>query len=390
MIKVLRKIDKPLFFTTVIMFIFGLIMIFSSSYVKAITSLDNAYYYLIRQSVILLVCLNVFLFLINIPTIKYKKNYKFILYLSIGLLVSLYFVGITVNGAKSWLPLPFFNFQPSELSKIAIIIYMAYYYDKFKNNKDNHIITLKPFIFVVIIFLLIASQPDLGSALINIIIAFLLFLAVPLLPNVKKKVFKYGVYTLIFVLIGIIILLLTGKSGLYEYQLQRFNFLNPCQRYTEVGTGYQVCNGYIAINNGGLFGVGIGNSTQKYLYLPESYTDFIFPVIVEELGLIVGIIILLVYAYIIYRILYIAKKTYTLAHGLICYGVAAYIFVHIFINLVGVLGLLPLTGVPLPFLSYGGSYALCLTISLTIVQRINVETLLIKQEERLKNKIREI
>ncbi len=390
MIKVLRKIDKPLFFTTVIMFIFGLIMIFSSSYVKAITSLDNAYYYLIRQSVILLVCLNVFLFLINIPSIKYKKNYKFILYLSIGLLVSLYFVGITVNGAKSWLPLPFFNFQPSELSKIAIIIYMAYYYDKFKNNKDNHIITLKPFIFVVIIFLLIASQPDLGSALINIIIAFLLFLAVPLLPNVKKKVFKYGVYTLIFVLIGIIILLLTGKSGLYEYQLQRFNFLNPCQRYTEVGTGYQVCNGYIAINNGGLFGVGIGNSTQKYLYLPESYTDFIFPVIVEELGLIVGIIILLVYAYIIYRILYIAKKTYTLAHGLICYGVAAYIFVHIFINLVGVLGLLPLTGVPLPFLSYGGSYALCLTISLTIVQRINVETLLIKQEERLKNKIREI
>lgn len=390
MIKVLRKIDKPLFFTTVIMFIFGLIMIFSSSYVKAITSLDNAYYYLIRQSVILLVCLFVFLFLINIPTIKYKKNYKFILYLSIGLLVSLYFVGITVNGAKSWLPLPFFNFQPSELSKIAIIIYMAYYYDKFKNNKDNHIITLKPFIFVVIIFLLIASQPDLGSALINIIISFLLFLAVPLLPNVKKKVFKYGVYTLIFVLIGIIILLLTGKSGLYEYQLQRFNFLNPCQRYTEVGTGYQVCNGYIAINNGGLFGVGIGNSTQKYLYLPESYTDFIFPVIVEELGLIVGIIILLVYAYIIYRILYIAKKTYTLAHGLICYGVAAYIFVHIFINLVGVLGLLPLTGVPLPFLSYGGSYALCLTMSLTIVQRINVETLLIKQEERLKNKIREI
>lgn len=390
MIKVLRKIDKPLFFTTVIMFIFGLIMIFSSSYVKAITSLDNAYYYLIRQLVILLVCLFVFIFLINIPTIKYKKNYKFILYLSIGLLVSLYFVGITVNGAKSWLPLPFFNFQPSELSKIAIIIYMAYYYDKFKNNKDNHIIALKPFIFVVIIFLLIASQPDLGSALINIIIAFLIFLAVPLLPNVKKKVFKYGIYTLIFVLVGIIILLLSGKSGLYEYQLQRFNFLNPCQRYTEVGTGYQVCNGYIAINNGGLFGVGIGNSTQKYLYLPESYTDFIFPVIVEELGLIVGIIILLVYAYIIYRILYIAKKTYTLAHGLICYGVAAYIFVHVFINLVGVLGLLPLTGVPLPFLSYGGSYALCLTISLTIVQRINAETLLMKQEERLKNKIREI
>ena len=91
--------------------------------------------------------------------------------------------------------------------------------------------------------------------------------------------------------IAAFILISTGKTGLYEYQLQRFNFSKPCQRYTEVGTGYQVCNSYIAINNGGLLGVGIGNSTQKYLYLPESYTDFIFPVIVEELGMLVGIFI---------------------------------------------------------------------------------------------------
>jgi len=187
-----------------------------------------------------------------------------------------------------------------------------------------------------------------------------------------------------------IILFLTGKSGLYAYQLQRFNFFNPCSRYTEVGTGYQVCNSYIAINNGGLFGVGIGNSTQKYLYLPESYTDFIFPVILEELGLLFGIFIILIYAYIIFRILSIAKRCYTLSHGLICYGVAAYIFIHVFINLIGVLGLFALTGVPLPFLSYGGSYALCLTIGLTLVQRINVETTIMKQEERLKNKIREV
>jgi len=140
----------------------------------------------------------------------------------------------------------------------------------------------------------------------------------------------------------------------------------------------------------GLFGVGIGNSTQKYLYLPESYTDFIFPVIVEELGLITGILILLIYGYIIFRILKLAKSTYTLTHGLICYGVAAYIFVHIFINLVGILGIMPLTGVPLPFLSYGGSYALSLTIALTLVQRVSVETYTLRQEERLKTKIREI
>jgi len=389
MLKVLRKIDKPLFFTSLFMFLFGLIMIFSASYVKAITTLDNAYYYLIRQSLILCVCLFVFLFMINIPTKKYRKNYKLILYFAIGLLISLEFVGITVNGAKSWIPLPFFNFQPSEFAKIALIIYMAYYYERHKNNKEKETIALIPFIFVSVIFVLVANQPDLGSAIIILGVSCALFLGVPLLPEVRKKVWKYIIYTIIVVLIGIGILFITGKAGLYEYQLLRFNFLNPCQRYTEVGTGYQVCNSYIAINNGGLFGVGIGNSTQKYLYLPESYTDFIFPVIVEELGLLVGIFIILIYAYIIFRILKIAKKTYTLSHGLICYGVAAYIFVHIFINLIGVLGLFALTGVPLPFLSYGGSYALCLTVGLTLVQRINVETTIIRQEERLKNKIRE-
>lgn len=390
MIKILRKIDKPLFFVTLFMFIFGLVMIFSASYVKAITMLDNAYYYLIRQSCILCICLFVFLFVVNIPTQKYRKNYKLILYLSIALLVSLYFFGITVNGAKSWLPFPFFNFQPSELAKLAIIIYMAYYYEKYRNNKEDYRIALKPFVYVFIISVLVASQPDLGSALIIFSISVSIFCTVPFLPAVRNKTRKIIGITILFGVGLISLLLLTGKSGLYAYQLQRFNFLNPCQRYTEVGTGYQVCNSYIAVNNGGLFGVGIGNSTQKYLYLPESFTDFIFPVIVEELGLVVGVVIILIYAYIIFRILVIAKKCYTLSHGLICYGVVSYIFIHLFINLGGVLGIIPLTGVPLPFLSYGGSYALCLTIGLSLVQRISVETKLISQEENLKNKIREI
>ena len=390
MIKILRKIDKPLFFTTIFMFIFGLIMICSASYVKAIMALDNAYYYLIRQSIILVVCLLVFLFGIVIPTSLYSKFYNTILYASIGLLLLLLPFGIVVNGAKSWLPFPVFNFQPAEFAKIAVILYMAYYYDKNKNNKDDYKVALKPFIYIFIIFGLITIQPDLGSAIILFGLAFAIFIAVPLYPKVKSKTRRIILLTILIGVFMLFILFITGKTGLYEYQLQRFNFFNPCSRYTEVGTGYQVCNSYIAINNGGLFGVGIGNSTQKYLYLPESYTDFIFPVIVEELGLIVGIGIVILYAYIIFRILKIAKKTYKLSHGIICYGTAAYIFIHVFINLVGVLGLLPLTGVPLPFLSYGGSYALCLTIALTMVQRVNAETTILKQEEKIKEKIREV
>ena len=210
MIKVLRKIDKPLFFVTVFMFLFGLIMIFSASYVKAITMLDNAYYYLIRQAVILCICLFVFLFIVNIPTQKYKKNYKLIIYLAIIILCSLYFFGITVNGAKSWLPLPIFNFQPSELAKIAIIIYMAYYYERNRNNKDDYTITLKPFIYAFIVFFLVATQPDLGSAIIIFGISFLVFCAVPLLPVVRRKTTKIIGITILFGIVLISVLFLTG------------------------------------------------------------------------------------------------------------------------------------------------------------------------------------
>lgn len=389
MIKIFRKLDKPLFFITLFMFIFGLIMIFSASYVKAINSLDNAYYYLIRQGVILLVCLFVFLFLIRFPLKLYKNFYKVIIFGSIALLVMVYLFGNISNGSRSWFALPYFNLQPSELVKIGIILFMAVYYDKVKEKNTNYKVALLPFIFVAIIFGLIFIQPDLGSAMIILLMSIILFFAVPLVPETKKQVKKIIFITFaLFSVVGLFFVL-SGKTGLYEYQLQRLNFLKPCARYTEVGTGYQVCNSYIAINNGGIFGVGIGNSTQKYLYLPESYTDFIFPVILEELGLITGIIIMIIYAYIIFRILKIAKNAYDLTGGLICYGVAAYIFVHIFVNLTGVLGLLPLTGVPLPFLSYGGSYALSLTIALTLVQRVNVETYSKKQEERLKTKIKQ-
>ena len=174
-----------------------------------------------------------------------------------------------------------------------------------------------------------------------------------------------------------------GKSILQSYQVSRIlNYTNPCQRYSD-DTGYQVCNGYIAIHNGGLWGVGLGNSTQKYLYLPEAHTDFIFPIICEELGLIVGILVVTGYFIILFLILSIAKETSNLRNSILAYGIFAYLLAHILVNLLGVLGLIPLTGVPLPFLSYGGSYNLCVIIALFIVQRINVEN----KEDKIKKKI---
>ena len=168
-----------------------------------------------------------------------------------------------------------------------------------------------------------------------------------------------------------------------NYILNRLNYVNPCDRYQKE-SGYQVCNGFIAIDNGGLTGVGIGNSTQKYLYLPASHTDFIFPIIVEELGVILSTLIIIGYMFIAYSIFDIATKCYNLRNSLICFGIGVYFLVHIFINLGGVLGLIPLTGIPLPLLSYGGSSLLAMFIAFSIVQRICAENKHIKRKKELK------
>ena len=162
------------------------------------------------------------------------------------------------------------------------------------------------------------------------------------------------------------------------------NFLNPCSRYKE-DSGYQVCNSYIAIHNGGLRGVGLGNSTQKYMYLPEAHTDFIFSIIVEELGLIIAVLIIIGYFVMLFAILKIAKKATNLRNSILAYGIFTYIFAHIIINLMGILGIIPLTGVPLPFLSYGGSYGICVVIAMAIIQRINIENRVEEKRNKIKN-----
>ena len=188
----------------------------------------------------------------------------------------------------------------------------------------------------------------------------------------RKLIRKFSL--LVIGLIGVVILTYIATDGkiLKEYQKARFNFFDPCERYQEE-SGYQLCNSFIAFTNGGMSGQGIGKSTQKYLYLPESYTDFIFPIIVEEWGAWVGSLIVVLYAFVIYRIYKIAREASDLHGSLIAYGVCVYLFLHVVINLLGVMGLAPLTGVPLPFLSYGGSYVISLIISLAIVERIAIE-----------------
>ncbi|NLV90096.1 MAG: FtsW/RodA/SpoVE family cell cycle protein [Tenericutes bacterium] len=385
----LKMMDKPLFFLIIIMSLFGLFMIFSASYVKASLIEGNTYKYLIRQGSIIIIGFLAYFIILNIPLSKYKKIINVILYGIIGLLIYLIANGKVINGSRSWLDFGYFNLQPSELAKTVLILYMAIYYSTRKFTEDNYIKILKPFIFGAIIVGLVFMQPDLGTALIIMAIMVATYLAVPIKKEFNLKIFKVVSFIVGSIVLLVVISSMSGKSILNESQKQRLNFFNPCDRYTEVGPGYQVCNGYIAINGGGLFGKGIGNSTQKYLYLPESHTDFIFPIIIEELGVLVGILILLMYFYIIYRILLISKASNGLMGGIIGYGISSYLFFQTLVNIGGVLGLIPLTGVPLPFLSYGGSFTLNLFISFALIQRVSIENNLFKKEEAIRNKIRE-
>ena len=277
-------------------------------------------------------------------------------------------IGDPQKGVVGWFDLGFFSIQPSEFAKVITIVWLASYYDKNKNKLKSYGKSLFPMFVCGVIAALIFLEPDLGTTIVYSVIVGLIFLAVPIKKDIKLKTVIVVLGMLIF---GIVAIFSFGKKILSDRQMERFNFTNPCERI--LSDGNQVCNCYIAINNGGLTGVGLGNSTQKYLYLPEPYTDFIFAIIVEELGLVTGIIIILLYMFVLYRILKIGRMSSTNRGAVMCYGVAIYIFLHIAVNLLGIFGLMPMTGVPLPFMSYGGSFTICLIAALTLVQRVSVE-----------------
>lgn len=369
--KLLSKLDKPLLVVTFIFFIFGLIMILSASSMESYMRYNySPYHYFLRHAIFLVLGFILFCFMIIFPTKNYKKLDIFIIGVIILALIGLPFLGHNAKNAVSWYKIGPITIQPSEFAKVALIIYLSSYYEKNKDRLDNQWNIIKPIIVAFIIIDLVIIQPDMGTSVIIGLITLMMFYGVPISKknrSIFNKIFLGGI------LVVVLVFITTGGKMLQSYQLDRLNFLDPCERYQDK-TGYQLCNGFIAFKNGGLKGQGLGASTQKYLYLPESYTDFIFPIVVEEWGLIVGIVILCAYAFVLFRIIQISRRASNLRGSLICYGVFAYLLTHIIVNLFGVMGMIPLTGVPLPFLSYGGSYTICLMIAMGLVQRVAIES----------------
>ena len=373
--KSFRDMDKVLFAVTLFLLILGLFNIVTASSREAVGLDASLYHYFYQHLKFVVVGLIGTIIIMQIPTKDYKPWY-YIAYIVIGgFLLYLLFFGTSNRGAKNWVYIPVIGtFQPSELAKPIIIVFLSFLFEEkyrfLRDKKQNHwnviaLILAIGLFFAAIIFL----QKDFGTMFIIVSIFGVLFLASPILRSEK---FLTIIACLAVVLFASAVLLLSGKHLLSEAQLARFNFFNPCTRY-ETG-GYQTCNGFIAINDGGLFGLGIGKSKQKYSYIPEPHTDSVFAIFAEEWGLITCSIVFFFYIVILKRITLIAARASTLRGKYMALGIATYIFMHILVNLGGLFGVMPLTGVPLPFLSYGGSFTLSLMFSLAIVQRIHIET----------------
>ena len=297
---------------------------------------------------------------INIRTF-HSLGYLFYI-IVLGLLVWASFFGITAQGSQRWINLYFINLQPSELMKIAIIICFAKYYHRIQLTNVNRIKNIIiPLLILIIPISLVISQPDLGT---SILIA-LSGIIVLWLAGVNIKYFFYS--SLIFIISAPFII-----SFLKPYQkLRILTFFDPNK--DPLGAGYQIIQSKIAVGSGGISGKGFLKGTQGYLeFLPEKHTDFIFTLFSEEFGFIGSILLLILYAILIFRILRIGSLSRNFFGKFFCFGFGSAIFVYITVNMSMVLGLLPIVGSPLPIMSYGGSSMLATMIGFGIVMSTKI------------------
>ena len=291
----------------------------------------------------------------------HKSAYLFY-FVTLMLLIGVSLFGITASGSTRWINLFFINLQPSELMKIALIIFLAKYYNRISSRDVNRLkFLIQPFFALFIPFALIVAQPDLGTAILILAGG----LVVIWLAGLKIKYFAYSFFALICLAPVVI-------AFLKPYQkLRILTFLNP--ERDPLGAGYQLIQSKIAIGSGGFLGKGFLKGSQSYLdYLPEKHTDFIFTLFSEEFGLVGSFFLLMIYMLIIFRIIAIGNQSRKNFAKLYCYGFAGAFFIYVAVNMLMVLGLLPIVGAPLPIMSYGGSAMLAMMIGLGIVMSCKI------------------
>ena len=327
-----------------VLILIGLVMIYSSSMIWAEYKTGNQFYYLIRQAIFLFIGTIVFFITQKIPLSLYKKysNHLFIFSIILLILVLIPGIGSVRGGARSWIGFKEFSIQPAELVKITSIIFtskvLANNPKMMSNNKDFYLYLL----IIIFVFGLILLQPDFGTgAVLTLSLLFMLFIGGVQIKNI--------ILGGILAVIGVALMIIMAP-----YRMERIiSYLDPWS--DPLGSGFQIIQSLYAISPAGLFGYGLFNSRQKYYYLPEPQNDFIFSILVEELGIIGGALVILLFFYLIFTGYKIAKYSKDSFSSYLAFGFSSLLFIQVFINIAVVIGLIPVTGVTLPFISYGGS-----------------------------------
>jgi cell division protein FtsW len=340
-----KRLDILLLMVTLLLVTIGTVMIYSSSSIIAMKRFNDGQYFLKKQIFFVLLGLGIMVLMTKIPLDKLKNlAYPGIL-LSVVLLILILIphVGIRAGGATRWLKLGFFSFQVTEMVKVCVVLFLAF----FLTRKHNHITDFKrgmliPLLVTLLIVGLILFEPDFGTAfIITVIMMLMLYLSgcrITHLAAIVGLCIPFGIYFLL------------QKS----YRVTRLlSFLDPWKDPQH--SGFQIIQSLLSFGSGGTFGVGIGDGMQKLFYLPEPHTDFILSIIAEESGFIGVLIVIFLFVILIVRGFTISFKAPDLFSSLLAAGLTMVIALEAFINIAGVMGLIPLKGLALPFVSYGGT-----------------------------------
>ncbi len=367
----MMEYDQPLLWVAIVLLALGLVMVYSASIALPDSPRYANYresHFLIRHTFALFIGLSVGLAAFQIP-VKVWDRYApklFIVALVLLVIVLVPFVGKGVNGARRWIPLGVMNFQPSELMKLAVVLYTANYTVRKQEWMQNVSKGFLPMgVAVVVVGLLLLLEPDMGAFLVIAAVA----MAILFLGGINGKLFA----GLVGVAIGAFALLIT----LSPWRRERiFAYLNPWEESNALGKAYQLTHSLIAFGRGEWTGVGLGGSIEKLHYLPEAHTDFILAVIGEEFGFIGVLVVIVLFYWLVRRAFDIGRTALQLDRtfaGLVAKGIGVWIGWQTFINMGVNLGLLPTKGLTLPLVSYGGSGILMNCVALAIVLRVDYE-----------------
>lgn len=367
--KLFRNFDYTLFITVLLIIAFGLVILSSATHVTMERGGDQ-FAYVKKQTFSIILG---FIAIITMLSINYRslaRYYRLLYVVNIGMLLAVKFIGKEAKGAQSWISLGFFNLQPSELAKIIVIITFAAYLVKRQGELNTFRDILPSFLHIGIPMGLILLQPDLGTALVFTAICFGMLFVAGANPRVLLAVILAGAVAVSGVLYGQ--LALGWEKPLKEYQLKRLTiFVDPYQDPQK--SGYHVIQSQIAVGSGGLWGKGLYEGTQNRLnFLPEQETDFIFSVVGEELGFAGVSAALLLFFILVYRGVRIAAKARDMFGTLLATGIVSMITFHLLVNIGMTAGIMPITGIPLPLFSYGGSSMLANLTAIGIMLNIHL------------------